>query len=129
MVAAQEAAKGGFLDRGRKREAAPGAEGAAAADGKAKKKRRRHKPRLPKGFDPANPGPPPDPDRWLPLRERSSWKSKRKLKGGPMKGAQGAAPAAAMAAAAQQVKTPEPAAAKADAAAGSSSNKKKKGRK
>jgi signal recognition particle subunit SRP72 len=46
---------------------------------KAKKKRMR-KPNYPKGFDPANPGPPPDPERWLPRRERSSFRPKRKDK-------------------------------------------------
>ena len=46
---------------------------------KAKKKRKR-KPKYPKGFDPANPGPPPDPERWLPKRERSSFRPKRKDK-------------------------------------------------
>ncbi|KAL2344968.1 hypothetical protein Fmac_006253 [Flemingia macrophylla] len=33
------------------------------------KKKRKRKPRYPQGFDPANPGPPPDPERWL-RRER-----------------------------------------------------------
>ncbi|XP_068325995.1 uncharacterized protein [Pyrus communis] len=46
---------------------------------KAKRKRKR-KPKYPKGFDPANPGPPPDPERWLPKRERSSYRPKRKDK-------------------------------------------------
>ncbi|CAJ1459042.1 unnamed protein product, partial [Effrenium voratum] len=53
-----------------------------AADGKeikAKKKRKR-KIRYPKGFDPENPGPPPDPERWLPKRERSEFKKKMKKK-------------------------------------------------
>ncbi|KAA8533261.1 hypothetical protein F0562_033206 [Nyssa sinensis] len=36
-------------------------------------KKRKRKPRYPKRFDPANPGPPPDPERWLPKRERSSY--------------------------------------------------------
>ena len=44
----------------------------------------------PKGFDPANPGPPPDPERWLPLRERSTYRSKKK-KQVNVRGAQGAA--------------------------------------
>ncbi|GMH02650.1 hypothetical protein Nepgr_004489 [Nepenthes gracilis] len=44
------------------------------------KKKRKRKPRYPKGFDPANPGPPPDPERWLPKRERSSYRPKRKDK-------------------------------------------------
>ncbi|KAK9276649.1 hypothetical protein L1049_006185 [Liquidambar formosana] len=57
---------------------------------KAKKKRKR-KPRYPKGFDPANPGPPPDPERWLPKRERSSFRPKRKDKrAAQVRGSQGA---------------------------------------
>uniref|UniRef100_A0A1J3IV28 Signal recognition particle subunit SRP72 n=1 Tax=Noccaea caerulescens TaxID=107243 RepID=A0A1J3IV28_NOCCA len=57
---------------------------------KAKRKRKR-KPKYPKGFDPANPGPPPDPERWLPRRERSSYKPKRKDKrAAQIRGAQGA---------------------------------------
>lgn len=57
---------------------------------KAKKKRKR-KPRYPKGFDPANPGPPPDPERWLPKRERSSYRPKRKDKRvAQVRGSQGA---------------------------------------
>lgn len=57
---------------------------------KAKKKRKR-KPRYPKGFDPANPGPPPDPERWLPKRERSSFRPKRKDKRvAQIRGSQGA---------------------------------------
>ncbi|KAL9233320.1 hypothetical protein vseg_008338 [Gypsophila vaccaria] len=44
------------------------------------KKKRKRKPRYPKGFDPANPGPPPDPERWLPKRERSSFRPRRKDK-------------------------------------------------
>ncbi|KAK2979913.1 hypothetical protein RJ640_029576 [Escallonia rubra] len=57
---------------------------------KAKKKRKR-KPKYPKGFDPANPGPPPDPERWLPKRERSSFRPKRKDKRtAQIRGSQGA---------------------------------------
>ncbi|PKI78348.1 signal recognition particle subunit SRP72 [Punica granatum] len=57
---------------------------------KAKKKRKR-KPRYPKGFDLANPGPPPDPERWLPKRERSSYRPKRKDKrAAQVRGSQGA---------------------------------------
>ncbi|KAI4336625.1 hypothetical protein L6164_015127 [Bauhinia variegata] len=57
---------------------------------KAKKKRKR-KPRYPKGFDPANPGPPPDPERWLPRRERSSYRPKRRDKrAAQVRGSQGA---------------------------------------
>ncbi|XP_075504420.1 uncharacterized protein LOC142541852 [Primulina tabacum] len=48
------------------------------------KKKRKRKPKYPKGFDPAKLGPPPDPERWLPKRERSSyrpkWKEKRAAK-------------------------------------------------
>ncbi|KAK9119976.1 hypothetical protein Scep_018069 [Stephania cephalantha] len=60
--------------------------------GKAKsKKKRKRKPKYPKGFDPANPGPPPDPERWLPKRERSSYRPKRKDKrAAQVRGSQGA---------------------------------------
>ncbi|OVA20478.1 Signal recognition particle [Macleaya cordata] len=59
--------------------------------GKAKsKKKRKRKPKYPKGFDPANPGPPPDPERWLPKRERSSYRPKRKDKRAQVRGSQGA---------------------------------------
>ena len=56
------------------------------------KKRARAKKTIvyPKGFDPKNPGPAPDPERWLPLRERASFKGKRK-KQVTVRGAQGAA--------------------------------------
>ncbi|KAK8934122.1 hypothetical protein KSP39_PZI014310 [Platanthera zijinensis] len=57
---------------------------------KAKIKKRKRKPRYPKGFDPANPGPPPDPERWLPKRERSSYRPKRKDKRNQVRGSQGA---------------------------------------
>lgn len=57
---------------------------------KAKSKKRKRKPRLPKGFDPANPGPGPDPERWLPKRERSSYRPKKKDKRGQVRGSQGA---------------------------------------
>ncbi|WMV08639.1 hypothetical protein MTR67_002024 [Solanum verrucosum] len=44
-----------------------------------------------KGFDPANPRPPPDPERWLPKRERSSYRPKRKDKRtAQIRGSQGA---------------------------------------
>ncbi|URE43392.1 hypothetical protein MUK42_25113 [Musa troglodytarum] len=56
---------------------------------KAKTKKRKRKPRYPKGFDPANPGPPPDPERWLPKRERSSYRPKRKDKRSQVRGSQG----------------------------------------
>ncbi|XP_047318956.1 signal recognition particle subunit SRP72 [Impatiens glandulifera] len=55
------------------------------------KKKRKRKPRYPKGFDPANPGPLPDPERWLPKRERSSYRPKRKDKrAAQVRGSQGA---------------------------------------
>ena len=41
------------------------------------KKKRKRKVRYPKGFDPANPGPPPNPERWLPKWQRSDFKKKR----------------------------------------------------
>jgi signal recognition particle subunit SRP72 len=66
----------------------------ALEEGKSKakaKKKRKRKPRYPKGFDPANPGPPPDPERWLPKRERSSYRPKRKDKrAAQVRGSQGA---------------------------------------
>ncbi|OAY85679.1 Signal recognition particle subunit SRP72 [Ananas comosus] len=57
---------------------------------KMKAKKRKRKPKYPKGFDPANPGPPPDPERWLPKRERSSYRPKRKDKRAQLRGSQGA---------------------------------------
>jgi signal recognition particle subunit SRP72 len=63
-------------------------EGKSKAKGKKKRKR---KPRYPKGFDPANPGPLPDPERWLPKKERSSYRPKRKDKrAAQVRGSQGA---------------------------------------
>ncbi|GMN33284.1 hypothetical protein TIFTF001_041864 [Ficus carica] len=66
----------------------------AHEEGKSKtkvKKKRKRKPKYPKGFDPANPGPPPDPERWLPKRERSSYRPKRKDKrAAQVRGSQGA---------------------------------------
>ncbi len=75
------------LARGARRsEKVRGEDGAGAAATRKRKK----KPLYPKGFDPANPGPAPDPERWLPLRERSSYRGKRK-KQVNARGAQGAA--------------------------------------
>ena len=75
------------LARGARRsEKVRGEDGAAAAATRKRKK----KPLYPKGFDPADPGPAPDPERWLPLRERSSYRGKRK-KQVNARGAQGAA--------------------------------------
>ncbi|KAG6389496.1 hypothetical protein SASPL_150964 [Salvia splendens] len=54
------------------------------------KKKRKRKPKYPNGFDPANQGP-PDPERWLPKRERSSYRPKRKDKRATqVRGSQGA---------------------------------------
>jgi len=78
-----------------KKEAAEGEEGGEGEEGdgkvkKAKKKRRR-KIRYPKNFDPENPGPPPDPERWLPKRERSEYKKRmRKRDKALQRGPQGA---------------------------------------
>ena len=58
------------------------------------RKKRKKKVIYPKGFDPSNPGPAPDPERWLPLRERSTWKGKRKKVN--IRGAQGASSAQAI---------------------------------
>jgi signal recognition particle subunit SRP72 len=55
---------------------------------KQKAKKRKRKPKYPKNFDPANPGPPPDPERWLPKRERSSYRPRRN-KRVQVRGAQG----------------------------------------
>ncbi|PIN17702.1 hypothetical protein CDL12_09633 [Handroanthus impetiginosus] len=49
------------------------------------------KAKYPKGFDPANAGPPPDPERWVLKRETSSFRPKRKDKrAAQIKGSQGA---------------------------------------
>lgn len=56
-----------------------------------KDRKRKRKPRYPKGFDPDRPGPPPDPERWIPKWQRSTYKKKRKGKDKDViKGAQGA---------------------------------------
>lgn len=71
------------LNTKRNRGAEDGAEKKAGEDKLEKnkpKKKRKRKPLYPKGFDPANPGPPPDPERWLPKRERSSFRPKKKDK-------------------------------------------------
>ncbi len=44
------------------------------------KKKRKRKVRHPKDFDPANPGPMPHPERWLPKWQRSDFKKKRKTR-------------------------------------------------
>jgi signal recognition particle subunit SRP72 len=55
-----------------------------------KKKKRKRKPKYPKGFDPSNPNnKKPDPERWLPKEERKEFKKKGKKKQVKMKGPQG----------------------------------------
>ncbi|KAL0050970.1 hypothetical protein WJX82_011356 [Trebouxia sp. C0006] len=56
------------------------------------KKKRKRKPKLPKNFDPENPGPKPDPERWLPKWQRSDFKKKRnrRREKEAVKGSQGA---------------------------------------
>ena len=63
-----------------------------------KKRRRKKRPIYPKGFDPENPSafPPPDPERWLPKRERSTYRQRKKDKrAGITRGPQGSATGAA----------------------------------
>ena len=66
-------------------------------EGGEQSKRRKRKPRYPAGFDPTAPNnPPPDPERWLPKRERSAYKARnKKAKAAALRGAQGAAAAPA----------------------------------
>ena len=52
-------------------------------------KKRSHKVRYPKSYDPLNPGLLPDPERWLPKWQRSRFKKLAKKKGIYLKGAQG----------------------------------------
>ena len=52
-------------------------------------RKRKRNIRYPKGFDPKNPGPEPDPERWLPKWQRSRFKKIAKKKGIYLKGAQG----------------------------------------
>lgn len=51
--------------------------------------KRKRKPKYPKGFDPACPGPMPDPERWLPKWQQSRYKKLAKKRGIYLKGAQG----------------------------------------
>ena len=51
---------------------------ASGGDNIGAKRKRKQKTRLPKNFDPENPGPPPDPERWLPKWQRSEYKRKRR---------------------------------------------------
>jgi len=57
-------------------------------DNSAKKKRKR-KIIYPKNFDPENPGALPNPERWLPKRERTEYKKKMKKQGKLARGPQG----------------------------------------
>lgn len=50
-------------------------------------KQRKRKTIYPKNFDPSNPGPQPDPERWLPKWQRSKYKKIAKRKGIYLKGA------------------------------------------
>jgi signal recognition particle subunit SRP72 len=52
-------------------------------------KKRHRKTKFPKGYDPAQPGPPLDPERWLPKWQRSKYKKMAKKRGIVLKGAQG----------------------------------------
>ena len=77
-----------------KRGAKSRGDGDGSTDKPKARKKRKKKVILPKGFDPSNPGSAPDPERWLPLRERSTWKGKRKKVN--IRGAQGASSAKAI---------------------------------
>ena len=52
-------------------------------------KKRKRKIKYPKDFNPEEPGPLPDPERWLPKWQRSRYKKIAKKKGIYIKGAQG----------------------------------------
>jgi len=53
-------------------------------------KKRKNKIRYPKNFDPAKPGPPPNPERWLPKYERAEYKKRMAKKNkGLIRGPQG----------------------------------------
>lgn len=51
--------------------------------------KRKRKARMPKGFDPENPGPMPDPERWLPKWQQARYKKYARKRGVYLKGAQG----------------------------------------
>eukprot|EP00898_Chlorokybus_atmophyticus_P005459 jgi/Chlat1/5914/Chrsp4S06247 len=123
--------KDGKEEEGRKRKG----EGEPGDDKERKRKNKKKKKiRYPKNYNPENPGPPPDPERWLPRRERSTFKKKgKKHAAAALRGSQGAS--AAQAAAASQAAEEKAAAAAvaaakpaAVAAAVAAKNKKKKGR-
>lgn len=52
-------------------------------------KKRHRKTKLPRGMDPNEPRPNPDPERWLPKWQRSKYKKMAKKRGIVLKGAQG----------------------------------------
>lgn len=54
---------------------------------KLKKKIKKRRKRYPKNFDPENPGPAPNPERWLPKQERKDFKKKKNYKTGRTQGA------------------------------------------
>lgn len=43
-------------------------------------KKKKKRVRYPKNFDKMNPGPVPNPERWLPKYERKEWKKKKQMK-------------------------------------------------
>lgn len=70
-------------------------EGAVAVEPMKHKKKKKRPPRLPKNYEP---GVPPDPERWLPRRERTGYRGKRRDKRQPVhlqRGPQGVTTAAA----------------------------------
>ncbi|OII74968.1 uncharacterized protein cubi_03078 [Cryptosporidium ubiquitum] len=90
---------------------------------KTKNKRKKRKPRYPKGFDPLNPGQAPDPERWLPKEQRSSFrklnKNRNSKKGQIEKGGhQGAIPTSSI-----ETKAAQPSTAKQVALSSSLSNR------
>lgn len=67
----------------------------AEAESIKKKRIRKTKTRYPKGYDPEHPGPAPDPERWLPKRERAEFKKKMKKRDKVLlRGPQGTMPVA-----------------------------------
>ncbi|CAL8460581.1 g110 [Coccomyxa elongata] len=87
----EEAAGGSWAVRRRAAEGAAQRPAEDEAEARQKKKRKRRV-RLPKGFDAANPGPLPNPERWLPKWQRSDFKKKRTRRKDKeaVKGSQGA---------------------------------------
>jgi signal recognition particle subunit SRP72 len=68
-------------------------EPAEGAKPKKAPRKRKRKIRYPKNFDPENPGPPPDPERWLPKHERAEFKKRmRKRDKALARGPQGSMP-------------------------------------